>query len=60
MAQSVKRPALDFGSGHDLVVLEIESHVGVCADSVESVWDSLSYPLSAPPPMHLLSLSQNK
>ena len=27
-AQSVKPPTLDFGSGHDLVVHEIEAHVG--------------------------------
>ena len=33
VAQSVKRPTLDLGSGHDLTVPEIESHVGLCADS---------------------------
>ena len=27
--------ASDFGSGHDLVVCEFESHVGLCADSSE-------------------------
>ena len=42
MAQSVKRPTLDFGSGHDLVVCEIEPWVGLSADSVEPAWDSLS------------------
>ena len=41
-AQSVKLSALDFGSGHDLTVHEFEPHVGVCADSLESAWDSLS------------------
>ena len=36
MAQSVKRPTLDFGSGHDLTVREFQSCVGLCADSGES------------------------
>ena len=47
MAQTVKHPALDFGSGHDLTVCEFEPHVGLCADSVEPAWDSLSPSLSA-------------
>ena len=34
VAQLVKRPTLDFGSGHDLVVCEFEPHVGHCADTV--------------------------
>ena len=33
MAQSVKR--LDFGSGQDLMVCELEPHLGLCADSSE-------------------------
>ena len=45
---SVKRLTLDFGSGHDLTVLEIEPHIGVGADSAEPAWDSLSFPLSLP------------
>ena len=49
VAQSVKRPTLDFGSGHDLVVHEFEPHVGLWADSVEPAWDALSPSLSAPP-----------
>ena len=49
VVQSVKRPALDLGSGHDLAVCEIEPHVGLCADSVGPAWDSLSPPLSASP-----------
>ena len=59
MAQSVERPTLDFGSGHDLTVCGIEPYIGLCTDSVEPTWDSLppSLSLSAPP---LLSLSQNK
>ena len=42
MAQSVKCLSLDFGSGHDLMVCEFEPRVGLCADSVESAWDSAS------------------
>ena len=57
MAQSVKLPTLDFSSGHDLMVPEIEPRVGLCADSVEPGWDSVSLSLSAPP---LFSLSQNR
>ena len=49
VAQSVKRPTPGFGSGHDLMVCEIEPQVGICADSEEAAWDSLSLPLSAPP-----------
>ena len=39
MAQLVKRPTLDFGSGHDLMVPGTEPHVGFCADSAEPAWD---------------------
>ena len=42
MAQSVKRPPLDFGSGHDLRVREFEPYVGLPADSAEPAWDPLS------------------
>ena len=61
VALSVKRPTLGFGSGHYLTFCKSESNVGLCAGSVESAWDSLSLPLSPPPP-HLccLYLSQNK
>ena len=63
MAQLVKRPTLNFGSGQDLTVPEFQSYVGLCADSVESAWDSLSLSLSlslsAPPPL-MLSLPINK
>ena len=60
-----QRPTLDFGSGHDLTVLEFEPHVGLRADSVEPAWDSLSPSPSAPPLLAcsislFLSLSQNK
>ena len=45
-AQSVKRPALDFGSGHDLTVGGIEPCIGLRSDRMEPAWDFLS--LSAP------------
>ena len=41
MAQSVKCLTLDFSSGCDLIVHEIESHVGLYADNTEPPWDSL-------------------
>ena len=34
-AQSVKRPTLDFGSGHDLMVCEFEPHIRLHVDSAE-------------------------
>ena len=57
VAQSVKRPTLGFGSGHDLMVRKFEPRIGLCADSEKPDWDSLSLCLS---PAHTLSLSQNK
>ena len=42
MAQSVKHLSLDFSSCQDLIVHEFEPRVGLCADSVELAWDSLS------------------
>ena len=59
MAQSVKRLTLDFDSGHDLMVCEIELGIWLCADSMEPAWDSLSPSFSAPPPL-MLFLSQYK
>ena len=47
VAQSVKRLTLGFDSGHDLAVRGFEPCVGLHADSVEPVWDSLSSPLSS-------------
>ena len=35
VAQSIKHPTLDFGSGHDLTVRGIEPRVGLCAYSME-------------------------
>ena len=57
MAQSVKQPTLEFGSGHDLTVCEIEPHVKLYADSADPP-GILSLPLSAPSPLACsLSLS---
>ena len=49
VAQSVKRPALGFGSAHGLTVRGIEPRVGLRADGVEPAWDSLSPSLSLHP-----------
>ena len=66
MAQSVKHPTPDFGSGHDLTVYEFEPQVGLCADT-EPAWDSLSLSLSlcplpslSPSLIHALSLKIKK
>ena len=58
MAQSVKHWTLDFGSGNDLGVCELEPGVRLCAGSMEPAWDSLSSSLSAPLPL-VLSLKIN-
>ena len=50
-APGVKRPALEFSSGHDLTVGGTEPHIGVCADGAEPACDSLSPPLFAPLPL---------
>ena len=49
MAQSVKQLTLDFGSGHDLTICEIEPGIDLQTDSTWSVLDLLSLPLFAPP-----------
>ena len=49
VSQLVKFQTLDFDSGHDLMVCELETCIRLCADSAEPAWDSL-----------LASLSQNK
>ena len=54
VAQSVKHLTLDFESGHDLVVREVEPHVGPCADCGELAWD---FPCLCASPLLLLSLS---
>ena len=48
VAQSVKRPTLDLGSGHDLTVHGFKPRVRLCAENAEPAWDSLSLPLSLP------------
>ena len=55
MAQLIKGPTLDFSSGHDLMVHEIDPCIGLCADGTKLGWDSLS----APPPLstHVCALS---
>ena len=58
VAQSVKCRTLGLSSVHDLTVCGIEPCIGLCADSVEPAWDSLSPSLSLPP--CTLCLSQNK
>ena len=40
MSQLIKNLTLNFSSGHDLMVCEIEPHIGLCADSVEPAQDS--------------------
>ena len=55
MAQSVKRPTLDFGSGHDLMVHAFEPRV-----SPEPAWDPASSSHSLPLSHLWDSLSENK
>lgn len=57
---SVKRLALDFGSGHGLTVREFEPRVGLCAGGVDPAWDSLSPSVSAPTCACSLFLSLSK
>ena len=42
VAQLVKRSTLDFGSGYNLTVCELEPRIALCADSTEPAWNSLS------------------
>ena len=59
VAQLVKCPTLDFGSDHDLTFCEFEPPIGLCADSAEPAWDSLSFSLCLSlPPSLSLSLSK--
>ena len=54
MAQLVRHQTPDFHSGHDITVREFKPYVGVCADSAELAWDSLSPSHFATPPLKLL------
>ena len=49
MAQSVKDLTPNLSSGHNLMVHEFEPYIGLCTESKEPAWDSLSLFLSAPP-----------
>ena len=62
LAQSVKRLALDFGSGHDLPVRGLEPRVGLWADSPEpaACFGFCVSPSVYPSPTHALSLSLSK
>ena len=60
VAQLVKRPTQDFGSGHDLIVHEFEPHIRLCADSMEPAWNSFSPPSLHPPLVQAHSFSQHK
>ena len=60
MAQSAKHLTLDFSSGLDLMVREIEPCIERCTDSVEPAWDSLSPSLSAPPQLARVLSTINK
>ena len=60
VAQSVKRPTLDFGSGHDLRVHGIEPRVELCDDSAQPALDSLSPFLSLPLPCSRCLSLKNK
>ena len=42
VTQSVEHLTLGFGSGHDFVLCEFEPCMGLCTDSTEPTWDSLS------------------
>ena len=57
VVQLVKHPALDFGSGHDLSVHEIEPHSGLCIDGAEPARGSL---FLCPSPDHTFSFKVNK
>ena len=50
VAQSLKHLTLGFSSGHDLTVYEFKPRIGLCTESAEHAWDTLSLSL-------LLSLS---
>ena len=53
----VRQLALDFGSGHDLMVGEFKPCIRLLADSVEPAWDScffsLCFSLSLPLPLKI-------
>ena len=56
LAQSVRHPTLDFGSGPDLTVCGFEPCIGFHADGTGPAGDSFS--LALPPPLVPLSTFQ--
>ena len=60
MAQSVERPTLEFGSGHDPGAVGWSSVSESAMLNVEPAWDSLSLSLSlsAPSPSHAPKLNK--
>ena len=61
VAQSVKRPTLHLGSGHDLAVCGFEPSIRLTAQSLEPASESMSPPLSLPlPSSHSVSQKINK
>ena len=46
VVQSIKCPTLDFGSDHDLMICDIDSHVGLCTECGAHLGFSLSLSLS--------------
>ena len=60
VAQLIKHWSLDFGSGHDLTVCEVKLSIGLCTDSMEPTWDSLSPSFSLSPPLQLVLFQNNK
>ena len=51
---------LDFGSGHDLTVRVLEPRIGLHADNVELVWDSVSLSLCPSPVALCISIKINE
>ena len=60
VAPLVEHLTLGFGSSHDLAVCGVKSSVGLCTDSTESVWDSLSPSFSDSLSLFLSSLCLSK
>ena len=54
VAKWVDHPTLDLNLGHDLPVCGFKSHIGLCTDSMDPAWDSVSLFLCLS-----LSFSQN-
>ena len=60
LALSIERLTLDFGSGHDLMVREMEPYVRLHADGLDPAWDSLSAPCPLALSLSLSLTKQNK